>query len=150
MRNIKKMYEPKKSEIYQSILLKISQYEQDMYSWWASLQKESIAEWALLIGIACWGVPNKTAQLIAFIAALVLFFSKIVPIEHDSNFSKKEKEIVEDLSTKTLPDDQAQALSVEFERVKKIRRNTLKVADSSPKCNAKPPFLAPQTPPKVV
>ncbi len=23
-------------------------------------------------------------------------------------------------------------------------------ADSSPKCNAKPPFLAPQTPPKVV
>lgn len=36
------MYEPKKSERYQSILLKISQYEQDMYSWWASLQKESI------------------------------------------------------------------------------------------------------------
>ncbi len=24
------------------------------------------------------------------------------------------------------------------------------MADSSPKCNAKPPFLAPQTPPKVV
>ncbi|MEX9941989.1 molecular chaperone [Providencia rettgeri] len=24
------------------------------------------------------------------------------------------------------------------------------LADSSPKCNAKPPFLAPQTPPKVV
>ncbi|MEY1542891.1 hypothetical protein AB7Z49_17495 [Providencia rettgeri] len=26
----------------------------------------------------------------------------------------------------------------------------MSMADSSPKCNAKPPFLAPQTPPKVV
>ncbi|WP_265511479.1 hypothetical protein [Providencia rustigianii] len=26
----------------------------------------------------------------------------------------------------------------------------IQTADSSPKCNAKPPFLAPQTPPKVV
>ncbi len=33
---------------------------------------------------------------------------------------------------------------------KQIQLGYLRKADSSPKCNAKPPFLAPQTPPKVV
>ncbi|WP_140182466.1 hypothetical protein [Providencia stuartii] len=116
-----------KNEDYQSISLKISQYEQDMYSWWAGLQKDSIAEWGLLVGIACWGIPNKTAQLIAFIAAIVLFFSKIVLINNNSNFSKIEKGISYDMDISECSDDEKIELSTEFKRVKKIRKNIPKI-----------------------
>jgi hypothetical protein len=59
---------------YRNIQKDIRLYARNMNQWWKGLQKDSVAEWALLTTIACWGVPNPFFQMIAFILT-VLFFS---------------------------------------------------------------------------
>lgn len=48
----------------------------------------------------------------------------------------------------------AKLINVSQQQISRYEREVTELklaqADSSPKCNAKPPFLAPQTPPKVV
>ncbi|MDE1475998.1 hypothetical protein KKI99_04325 [Xenorhabdus bovienii] len=92
-----------------------------MNQWWKKLQHYSIAEWSLLAGIGCWGIPNKFAQMIAFLLSLMFFFDKLVSINYKSNFSKTEKNIKEKIIYSYLSDYERGVLFKKLDNVRRFR-----------------------------
>ncbi|MBD2804280.1 hypothetical protein ID855_06145 [Xenorhabdus sp. ZM] len=92
-----------------------------MNRWWEKLQHSSIAEWSLLAGIGCWGIPNKRAQIIAFILSLMFFFGKLASINHKSSFSKTEKNIKKKIMNSYLSDYERGVLFKKLDDVRRFR-----------------------------
>ncbi|MDE9457930.1 hypothetical protein KKJ00_08900 [Xenorhabdus bovienii] len=99
----------------------IKNYARNMNQWWKKLQHYSIAEWSLLVGIGCWGIPNQTAQMIAFLLSLMFFFDKLVSINHKSSFTKMEKRIIKKIKISNLSYHERTVLFGKLDNVRRFR-----------------------------
>ncbi|MBD1229277.1 hypothetical protein [Xenorhabdus griffiniae] len=111
-----------RSPDFSKIKRDIKKHARDINQWWDDLQDASIAEWALLIGIGCWGIPNKVAQVIAFTLSMIFFFNKLFLIDSNSNFTKTKKKIKREIINSYISDDERSILFKKLNDVERFRR----------------------------
>ncbi|MBC8947170.1 hypothetical protein [Xenorhabdus indica] len=110
-----------RSPAFSEIKREIRKYARNMNKWWGKLQHYTIAEWSLLIGIGCWGVPNKVAQIISFTLSLMFFFDKLFSIGYKYSFVKMEKNIKDKIIKLYLSDNERDILFKKLDNVRRFR-----------------------------
>ncbi|WP_446469791.1 hypothetical protein [Xenorhabdus stockiae] len=115
------MKHDQRSPAFSEIKKEIRKYAKHMNKWWGNLQHYSIAEWSLIVGIGCWGIPNKNVQMIAFLLSLIFFFEKLFSISYKSNFTKIENDIKEKIINSYLSDCEREILFKKLDNVRRFR-----------------------------
>ncbi len=107
---------------YSAIARDIYNYAHYMNQFWKNLQKESIAEWMLIMAIACWGIPDRFFQICAFILTALFFSSKLLQFHNKMTFTQMESKIRAQIAVSTLPDESRLKLNRQLEKVSAFRR----------------------------
>ncbi|NUU68321.1 hypothetical protein HQN64_19740 [Enterobacteriaceae bacterium BIT-l23] len=107
---------------YSVIARDIYNYAHDMNQFWKNLQKESIAEWMLIMAIACWGIPDRFFQIWAFILTALFFSGKLLRFHNRMTFAQMESKIRAQIAISTLPEEARLKLNRQLEKVRSFRR----------------------------
>lgn len=58
-----------------------------------TLQGESVAEWALVSTIGCWGIGDKTIRIMAFMLIFLFFLGKLLRLKSKESFPEFRKRL---------------------------------------------------------
>ncbi len=118
------MIEKQYSTNFMSLKKDIDAHEKSMYKWWDALQKTRIAEWVLLLTLACWGVPDTALhfKVTGFIIGAAFFLEKFNAFAKRSDYStRKESEFLKQLQQSEISDEERNFLHQQLQAIRKKR-----------------------------
>lgn len=117
---IKKHHSPD----FTTLKIDINAHEESMYKWWDALQKTRIAEWVLLLTLACWGVPETELhfKVTGFIIGAAFFLAKFSVLAKRHTYSTKtEHKFLNQLQQSKMSDEERSFLHQQLHSIRRKR-----------------------------
>ncbi|WP_250326048.1 hypothetical protein [Morganella morganii] len=112
-------HSPQYIELMNAIVL----YKKEMFDWWNSLQKTRVGEWAFLLTLACWGVPDIRFRLAGFLIGAAFFMEKFAAIAGKSSYTTKtETRLLQKIRSGKMSDKEKETLYKELSYAQKNRK----------------------------